>query len=333
MSGVCRRRQAKSRFLWPRNGQERDTVRDISMIDTEEFPLPIIRQQSAQTLSSHVAVDLAGLSDQGKKRLNNEDTYFIARFDRRMQALSTSLPDGEYPLVSSETSYGMLVADGMGGHAAGEVASRTTVRVMLDLVLQTPDWIMRLDDQLIEEVFRRTERRVREIQGELAKQAQADATLAGMGTTLTLAWSLGDELLVAHVGDSRAYLMRDGYLQQLTRDQTLAQEMVEAGKLSPEEASRHRLRHVLTGVLTTGTKKVPVEFRRFRLVDGDQVLLCSDGLTEMVPETNMAEVLLQPGSAIDACRMLVDLALNAGGKDNVTVVLARYHFPRGDEGE
>ncbi len=298
-----------------------------SSMDTDEFPLPALRETGAQTNSSLVTVDLAGVSDQGKVRDNNEDTFFIARFDRTMRTLQSNLPLGEYPTLCAETSYGMLVADGMGGHAAGEVASRTAALVMLDLVLKTPDWIMRLDDQLVGEVMRRTERRLQEIQASLAEQARVDAELSGMGTTLTIAWSVGNDLIVAHVGDSRAYLMRDGQLQQLTHDQTVAQAMVEAGKMTAEEATRHRLRHVLVGVLSTVGGKTPVEFHHIRLFDGDQVLLCSDGLTEMVPYAVLAEVLRRPGPAMDACCALRDLALEGGGKDNVTVVLARYCFP------
>jgi protein phosphatase len=148
-----------------------------------------------------------------------------------------------------------------------------------------------------------------------------------MGTTLTLACSLGADLLLVHVGDSRAYLMRQGELRQLTRDQTLVQGLVDAGTISAEEATRHWLRHVLTGVLAADGKKVPVECGRFKLADGDQVLLCSDGLTEMVPEAEVSAALLRPGPAEECCRALVDRALEAGGGDNVTVVLARYRFP------
>jgi protein phosphatase len=221
----------------------------------------------------------------------------------------------------------VLVADGMGGHAAGEVASKTAVGLLLDLVIRTPDWIMRIDDQTVEEFRVRIQKYLQQIQAALAEQARADPRLAGMGTTLTIACSLGADLLLGHVGDSRAYLLRQGQLKQLTHDQTVAQEMVDAGALSAEEAAQHRMRHVLTGALSTSDKKVPLQFRRFRLLDGDQLLLCTDGLSDMVPEPTLAEVLRQPGSADDACRALVDLALEAGGRDNVTVVLVRYRIP------
>src|SRR5262245_17867510 len=110
--------------------------------DTAEFPRP--RRQAEQTNSSLVQVDLGGLSDAGKVRPNNQDTVFVGRFDRRMTPLLTNLPEEESPAACAETVYGMLVADGMGGRAGGEVTSRTAARVFLELVLQTPDWIMRL---------------------------------------------------------------------------------------------------------------------------------------------------------------------------------------------
>jgi serine/threonine protein phosphatase PrpC len=302
-------------------------MEDESVVDTQELPVLPSQNSGPDTISSLVEVDLGGLSHPGKVRLNNEDQFFVARFDRTMRALLTNLPEGEYPASSAETAYGMLVADGMGGHAAGEIASRTAVSVLLDLVLRTPAWIMRLDDEGVEEVHRRMEQRLQIIQDTLTERAHADPELFGMGTTLTLAWSLGADLLLVHVGDSRAYLLRQGELHQLTVDQTIVQEMVKAGDLTPQEAAKHRLRHMLTGALSSDGRKAPVEFHRYRLEDGDQVLLCSDGLTEMVPDTKLAEVLRNPGASADACRILVDLALEAGGKDNVTVVVARYRIP------
>jgi len=303
----------------------RRIVTDQSLVDTEEYPVPLVR--AVASTSSLAEVDLGGVSDIGRVRTNNEDTFFVGRFDRIMQPIVTNLPTGEYPSLSAETCYGMLVADGMGGHAAGEVASQTAVRVLLDLVLQTPDWIMRLDDPLMQRVIRRFEQRLWDVQAALTQQAKADAELFGMGTTMTIAMSLGADMLVVHLGDSRAYRLRGGVMQRLTRDQTIAQEMQEAGVLTAEQAAQHQLRHVLTGVLAAGNKKLPVEFRTVKLMDGDQILLCSDGLTEMVSEAAIAEVLQHPGSAMEASRILIDMALDAGGKDNVTAVLARYRFP------
>jgi len=159
--------------------------------------------------SAHVVVEVSGLSHRGLVRENNEDHFLVSRVDRTMQTLATNMPPGAVPDRSEDTVYGMLVADGMGGHAAGEVASRTAIATLVDLVLRTPDIIMRLDEHYTEEALLRFERRFQEIAKVLREKAKADVRLAGMGTTMTLACSAGSDLIVAHVGDSRAYLLRE----------------------------------------------------------------------------------------------------------------------------
>jgi protein phosphatase len=197
----------------------------------------------------------------------------------------------------------------------------------VELVLATPDWIMVLNEQRLQQVQDRMAQRLGQVHEALAEQARAEPELAGMGTTMTLACSLGSDLIVCHVGDSRAYLFRQGQLHRLTRDHTLAQALADVGAIRPEQAATHHLRHVLTNALGAGMDKISVEARRLQLKDGDQVLLCTDGLTDMVSDAAVAEVLGQQLRATDACRALVDLALQAGGKDNVTAVLARYRLP------
>jgi PPM family protein phosphatase len=278
--------------------------------------------------SALVQVDLAALSHPGLVRPNNEDHFIVARFDRSMRTLLSNLPEGEVPLRYEETVYGLLVADGVGGAVAGEVASRTAIHALVDLVIETPDWIMRLDEPLAHEVLERLERRFQKVREVLVERARADPALRGMATTMTVACSLGPDLLTAHVGDSRAYLFRGGRLAQLTRDQTMAQSLADAGAISPEEAATHPGRHVLTSAIATRGAFVQVELKKSRIQDHDQLLLCSDGLTEMVPEEAIAGVLRAPTPAADACRKLVDLALEAGGRDNVTVVLGRYRIPK-----
>ncbi len=278
--------------------------------------------------SSLVEVDLAALSDPGRVRRNNEDHFFAARFDRSMRTLLTNLPEGEIPRKYSETAYGLLVADGVGGAAAGEIASRTAVHALVDLAIETPDWIMRLDEARSREILQRMERRFQKVREVLVERTKADPALRGMGTTMTVACSLGPDLLTAHVGDSRAYVLRrDGRLERLTRDQTMAQSLADSGAIRQEEVATSPYRHVLTSALATRGAFVQVELKRSTLSDGDQLLLCSDGLTEMVPDDAIARELAAPGPAAGVCRRLVDLALEAGGKDNVTVVLGRYRIP------
>jgi protein phosphatase len=144
---------------------------------------------------------------------------------------------------------------------------------------------------------------------------------------MTAAYSLGDDLFVAHVGDSRAYLFRDGKLQLLTHDQTQAQLMADIGMISQKEVARHRLRHVLTSALGGTEKAVRVDIQRLKLTAGDRLLLCTDGLTDMVEDEGISRLIAFSESSNEVCRRLVDLALENGGKDNVTVVLARYSIP------
>jgi protein phosphatase len=149
-----------------------------------------------------------------------------------------------------------------------------------------------------------------------------------MGTTMTLTCSLGSSLIIGHIGDSRAYLFRGGELHQLTRDHTLVQALVDAGRLTAEEAAKHPFRHVLTRSLGTGEIRVASEFQQAWLADGDQLLLCTDGLTDMVDNATIGSILRGAATSDEACHTLVATALANGGKDNVTVALARYRFPQ-----
>jgi len=268
-------------------------------------------------------MEIGALSHAGKVRTNNEDQFLVARFGRSMEVLTTSVPPGLFPLRSTAEGWALLVADGMGGATAGEVASSTAVGAIVDLALETPDWILLVDEEGARDVVRRMNLRFLGVKKVLEERVRANPDLAGMGTTMTVAVTVGRDAVIAHVGDSRAYLFRGGVLHQLTRDDTFTQALLDSGDIGPEEAKRHPFRHMLTDVIGTNHGKFDPEFRHLRLETGDQLLLCTDGLTEMVPDDAIAEALRRPGPVQDACRDLVDRALAAGGRDNVTVVLGR----------
>jgi protein phosphatase len=216
----------------------------------------------------------------------------------------------------------------MGGMTAGDVASRTALCKLVELVVNTPDWFMnvnREDDMAT--VMKRMTERFRLIDDELRELALNNKSLLGMGTTLTMAASLGSNLLIGHIGDSRAYLLRNNELHQLTRDDTLAQALIDAGVADPDDAATRAMRHVLTAAIGSTAEPVDPQVQRLHLKDGDQILLCTDGLTGMVKDKVIAATLRNATSAREACSNLVDLALSAGGVDNVTTVLARYQFP------
>jgi protein phosphatase len=300
---------------------------DRSELDTAEFPLPLKEGEPPREFSSRVRIDVAALSDKGKVREHNEDHFFVARAGRHIATLLTNIPSSDVPTRFEETGYVMIVADGMGGHAGGEVASRMAIATLINIVLHMPDWILRLDEESAQKVMERAAERYREVHEALQEKARLDPKLRGMGTTMTAAYSIGDDLFLAHVGDSRAYLFRRGKLQLLTHDQTQAQLMADIGMISQKEVGRHRLRHVLTSALGGVEKAVRVDIQRLKLADGDWLLLCTDGLTDMVEDEGLSRVLATLGPSEEACRRLVELALENGGKDNVTVVLARYSIP------
>jgi protein phosphatase len=300
---------------------------DRSEVDTGEFPSPVVGNETLQEFSSRVRIDVAALSDAGKVRERNEDHFFVSRAGRHLKTLLTNIPSSDVPIEFEETGYLMIVADGMGGHAGGEVASRMAISTLINIVLHMPDWILRLDEEHAQKVMDRATEYYRKVHEALQEKARLDPKLRGMGTTMTAAYSLGDDLFVAHVGDSRAYLFRGGKLQLLTHDQTQAQLMADIGMISQKEVARHRLRHVLTSALGGTEKAARADIQRLKLAGGDRLLLCTDGLTDMVADEGIAEVLASTESSDAACRRLVDLALENGGKDNVTVVLARYSIP------
>jgi len=204
------------------------------------------------------------------------------------------------------------VADGMGGARAGEVASAMAVAALYGLAGGADELVGALED----------------VNARIHTAAQADATLTGMGTTATAALITRDELVVAHVGDSRAYLLRDGRLQQVTEDHSLVAELIRRGALTPAEAERHPQRSVITRALGA---EPGVEVDVVRLVPqaGDVLLLCSDGLTGMVGDGEIGRIVGGPGTLPERARELVRAANGAGGEDNVTVVLVRI----GERGE
>jgi protein phosphatase len=305
---------------------------DRSELDTAEFPVALSGMEHPRAFSSRVRIDVAALSDVGKARSSNEDHYFVGRAGRRIETLFTNVPSEDVPAQFSETGYVLIVADGMGGAAGGEVASRMAIAALINIIIHVPDWILRLDEEHAQELMERAAVYYQRVNEALVERAELDPKLRGMGTTMTAAYTLGDDLFVAHVGDSRAYLFRDGKLQLLTRDQTQAQQLADIGVIPQKDVARHRLRHVLTSALGGINKEVKAEIQRLKLTDKDSLLLCTDGLTEMVDDAGIAAVLRDQSRSDEACRVLVERANENGGKDNVTVVVARYCIPDGPDG-
>jgi PPM family protein phosphatase len=271
-----------------------------------------------------VWVDFAGRTDAGKVRDHNQDQFLVAKLAKAMRVLATSLPADDSIRLGDDRGALLVVADGMGGHAAGERASALAVNTIEGFVLNSLQWFFRL--HVGEETFLLRELReaLKMADRTLGDWADVEPGLAGMGTTLTLAFSVDDRLFLAHAGDSRAYLFRDGQLEQLTRDHTFVQSMVDAGLMTAQQARQDKRRNLVTNALGGPSPGVHAELHRLTLLDGDTLLLCTDGLTGPVEDARIAAVLAEGAEPEDACDALIDLALARGAPDNVTAVVARY---------
>src|SRR5262245_46726774 len=210
-------------------------------------------------------VEVGGRTHPGRVRPNNQDNFHVVRFGRYLRTVISSLPAGHAPEEDAPPGHGFAVADGMGGHAAGEVASRAALTVLVEVALQTPDWILGRDDELLAEVMERTVRRFRQVNEAVRDRAESGPGLRGMGTTLSLALSLSDALIVAHVGDSRAYLFRGGELHRLTRDHTIGQQ------LADRHPAADRLSHILTRCIGGSDPGGEADGALHRLADRDRV--------------------------------------------------------------
>jgi protein phosphatase len=232
--------------------------------------------------------------------------------DLRSGDLSNPCSRTEIPL--SKQGILLLVCDGMGGAAAGDLAAR----IAEDTVKQQ---LVGAGSAVRESPAESLKSAVSEANGAVLAEAKAHPETRGMGTTCTAAIALPDRLFVAQVGDSRAYLLRDGNLQRLTRDQTMADQMVRAGALRPEDVRTYPYRHVLVQAVGTTSTIEPIR-SEVRLHRGDRILLCSDGLHGPVPDKAIARILGATANINRVARELIQAALKAGGPDNVTVIVA-----------
>lgn len=269
-------------------------------------------------------VDIGAMTHVGYARANNEDQYAVVRRTRSSETISSSLPRSQTPTIV-EHAYLMMVADGLGGEVFGELASQTALQAVQQ-VSHTNSWIMNSHQGPIDDLEERVEVYLQGVRAALAAQAQGDPKLQGMATTLTGAYCFGEQAIIANVGDSRAYLIRDQTAMQITTDHTMAAEMPPSGGRS----THPMYRNVLTRCLSTSSEPVRADIFQVDLVDKDQLLLCTDGLSDRVSDLEIAAIVSQQRSAKEACEKLVEAALEAGGHDNVTVVLSRHRLNKSD---
>jgi PPM family protein phosphatase len=250
-------------------------------------------------------IDYQAITDVGRKRKGNEDSVF----------------------VNPESNL-FVVADGMGGHAAGEVASRLAVDAINDFIALTSGddeitWPFGLDENMSYD-GNRLKTAVRFANKKVLEATRERTEYEGMATTVAAVLVDGDTANLAHVGDSRVYLFRQGVLTQLTSDHSWINEQIQSGVISADQARSHPLRNVVTRALG-GKPDLQVDMQVHRMQGGDVLLLCSDGLTTMLPDDEIAEVMGENQQDVgQAARALVDAANARGGEDNITVLLLEF---------
>jgi protein phosphatase len=269
-----------------------------------------------------VTFECAGKTDIGRVRKRNEDQFLIADLRKSLRVRHTSLTDTRLGRWTGRTTGHLLVvADGMGGQAGGEIASGLAVEAVSWYVSKMMPWFLRHqggdEDNFEAELVRAVEASQRSI-----AEAAAGTGLGRMGTTLTLACVLWPRAYVVHLGDSRCYLHRDGRLWRITKDHTVAQRAVDDGLMSAEQAKALGWGHALWKCVGGGCGGVP-DVYAVTLRPGDGLLLCTDGLTRDLTDESLADVLARAATPREAVDALVAAANAAGGADNVTAVVVR----------
>jgi protein phosphatase len=263
-----------------------------------------------------VKVSVFGKTDVGRTRDHNEDAFLVADLSRKAASLQPEIRDH---MVGPKGSL-FMVADGMGGAAAGEVASRMAT----DLVFAHMSGVWATDPDVSAHRFAfRMKEAVELANSRIHAHAREHPEVKGMGTTATVAGVFGSDLYLAQVGDSRAYLVRNGQAIQLTRDQSLMQRLVEAGELTEEEAEQSERRNIILQALGPDPRvKVDLTYQPLRR--GDLLILCSDGLSSLVKREELSAFVRENPDLVQLCSRLIDTANQRGGPDNITAVCARF---------
>jgi serine/threonine protein phosphatase PrpC len=306
---VCGRRPAPAHD----DGESRHVTQPEPPTST---PAPGDSKESTSHARGEIRVKLFARTDVGQIREHNEDNFLVADISRKSRGLLETNRSG---VVGPHGSI-YAVCDGMGGAAAGEIASQLAVDILYERMLEGLS-----DGHPLgrDELARRLVRAIEAAGLRIFQEAKLDRTRRGMGTTVTAAALVDDHLFFAQVGDSRGYVMRDGNLVQLTRDQSLVNQLIEAGQLTEEEAETFEHNNIILQALGTADS-VQVDLTYCRLRRGDTLLLCSDGLSGMVRFDEIREVLRTTPEPIDACKLLTERANQAGGHDNITVIVAQF---------
>lgn len=275
-----------------------------------------------------VEFEFYGSSDIGKQRESNQDQFLIAQLHKVMRIAQSSFDLGNDAISGDAMGTLMFVADGIGGGPAGDIASRMAIEEVCRFVLNSMHWLHSDDPSPSNEfgqdlvaAFERTHRVVR-------RNAERHYERSGMGTTLTLAYIVWPNLYVVHVGDSRCYHLHKSKLIRITTDQTIGQALSERGVLNPAEVVDSRFGHMLWSCIGAVDNPTAVIYQR-RLALGDTVLLCSDGVTKYLSDDQLSDFMSSSLSCEEVCRSVIDQCNEAGGADNISIVLTRCVPPDG----
>ena len=267
-------------------------------------------------------IDVFGLTHIGQVRKTNQDHFLVCSLEKNMQVHLTSLPDVETLCLANERlAYLAMVADGVGGGLKGGEASRRVIEVLARYLGTSLQCYYTGDATKQEEFVNALQEAAMQSHAHVIEESEADPELRGMATTLTVFIGVWPSAYLLQVGDSRFYIHRDGKLTQMTRDQTMAQELVDQGVLTQSAAPNTRWAHVLSSAIG-GMQTAPV-VTHFEQVWGNIYLLCSDGLTKHVSDDRICERLNNMESAKQVCEGLLQDALDDGGSDNITIVVGR----------
>ncbi len=267
-----------------------------------------------------------GRTDRGLVRAANEDQFLIAELTKAMKIEQSSLPQPPTKYADDQ-GHIFLVADGLGGAPAGEDASVMVVKSLEDFLVNKLKWFFQLKGFEKENVVHEFQAALQRADAKIFAEVARRPELEGMGTTLTLAYRLGENLFVANAGDSRCYLFRHDQLTQLTYDHTLAQDLIRQG-LPPPQPGEHLVGgELITNAIGGYEPGVRAEVYKATLEPNDVLLLATDGLTRCVPDERIAATLQAEPDPKIACERLVAQSLEQGGLDNVTVIVARFDAP------
>lgn len=280
---------------------------------------------------NRIDVRSAGITDIGNHRSENQDQFLIADLANSVRIRSGSLrQEPGSRLFGESTGHLFLVADGLGGHRGGDEASRFAVQYCINSILNNSHWMTRIEPAAEDSFVEDLRSMLQNAHLAVEKRSKSAPGFTGMGTTLTLAYVDWPRMYILHAGDTRCYLFRENELRLVTRDHTVANEMVRNGQLAPEELEGSKWSNVLVNALGAGAENVTPDVYKLDMLAGDTILLCSDGLNKHVSDLQIRKTLFDSNDPSQICEQLLTLAKQGGGTDNITVVQANFTAPISD---